>query len=73
MSNKFITIYFIIIIILIMLSCTIGGVSTNLPSTEFSNSIFHYNKKSIFSWPLENYTTISSYFGYRKSPTTRCF
>ena len=78
MSQKFIYFYFILLIIFIL----IGNISlTQKPEfenliidnsvKEFINSDFHYNKNSIYSWPLFGYYSISSYFGKRLSPTSR--
>ena len=71
MSKKFISFYFFLLIILIIIS----NVSLNQDfeftnnSKEFLNSSFHYNKDSIFSWPVFGYYSISSFFGKRDAPS----
>ncbi len=67
MYQKSIKLFFLILIILIILS---SNISESSKSKEFSNSTFHYNSNSTYSWPLFGYYSISSKFGYRKSPTT---
>jgi murein DD-endopeptidase MepM/ murein hydrolase activator NlpD len=70
MFKNFINYFFICIIILILIYSASFSSSSNLKNTEFSNSTFHYNSNSIFSWPIYGYYTISSFFGYRTSPTS---
>ncbi|MCI8309225.1 MAG: hypothetical protein HFJ45_03265 [Clostridia bacterium] len=74
MPIKFINTLFIIIIFLVFV-CTINlknNINLTSESKEFLNSTFHYNSNSNFFWPIFGYYTISSAFGNRISPTTRC-
>lgn len=57
---KYIYTYFIIIILLILFVCLSVVQISTLSSYNFSGS---------FVWPIPDYTYISSYFGYRTSPT----
>lgn len=57
---KYIYTYFIIIILLILFVCLSVVQISTLSSSNFSGS---------FVWPIPDYTYISSYFGYRTSPT----
>ena len=78
MSNKFISSYFTILIILIIITnisfaqnSDFGNFVFSDLNKEFQNSNFHYNKDSKYMWPIFGYYTISSYFGKRESPTSR--
>ena len=57
-------------LIIFLYSNNISNIQSNPTIKEFSNETFHYNSNSKFSWPLFGYYYISSYFGYRTSPTT---
>ena len=68
MYKKFINLFFIFLIILIILTCICYNASTE---NKISSTLtFHYNSSSLFSWPLFGYYTISSKFGSRISPIT---
>ena len=78
MTNKFIYLYFIILIIIILLgkislaqNSDVENLIVSDTTKEFLSSDFHYNKDSKYSWPLFGYYSISSYFGKRVSPTSR--
>jgi len=76
MTTKFINTFFILIIILIFISnisIAYKNYTPQNPNIELADFTFHYSKNSIFSWPIFGYYNISSFFGYRKSPTIRCF
>jgi murein DD-endopeptidase MepM/ murein hydrolase activator NlpD len=72
-KKNFIGYFFIFIIILILMySATSSSAlfTDKNENIEYSNSTFHYNSDSEFSWPIYGYYTISSFFGKRTSPTT---
>jgi murein DD-endopeptidase MepM/ murein hydrolase activator NlpD len=73
MYLKFIKLFFIIIILLILLSAICLNQNSNLITNqllnESINSKFFYSLNSTFSWPIFGYYSISSFFGNRISPT----
>lgn len=75
MFQKSISIFlFILFILIIFISIFLNSTETsgyfNNNSEFIEDNSFHYNENSIFSWPLFGYYNISSFFGYRNSPTT---
>ena len=76
MNSKIIYSYFIIIIFFIILGnniifiCNNNSTIITYSSIEFTNSTFHYNPNSNYSWPVFGYYNISSFFGKRNSPTS---
>ena len=68
----FIILFFLIIFIALFSnqSESFYGYTTSTDSEFLEDTSFHYNSDSVFSWPLFGYYNISSYFGYRTSPTT---
>lgn len=56
--------YFIIILILVLF------ISFSIIQISESNSNSNISLNGTYIWPLPNYTYISSYFGYRDSPTS---
>lgn len=65
MSKKFFNIYFVVMFIFVLI--------TTISSTSFSNEILNNESISLsrnFAWPLPGYSTITSKFGYRVSPTS---
>lgn len=77
MFQKSITSFFIILFFLILFICifsihseTFSGYTKSSNSEFIEDSSFHYSENSIFSWPLFGYYNISSFFGYRISPTS---
>ncbi len=77
MFQKSITSLFIILFFLILFICifsihseTFSGYTKSSNSEFIEDSSFHYSENSIFSWPLFGYYNISSFFGYRISPTS---
>ena len=74
-SKNIINSFFILIIFLIIFSnitLNLNNINAPIPNEEkeflTENNNFHYNKNSIFSWPIFGYNTISSYFGKRTAP-----
>ena len=77
MRNKFIYSFFVLLIFIICLSNVTISLNSKylakINTKEFlTDSSFHYNQAAKFSWPLFGYYNISSYFGNRISPTSRC-
>ena len=72
MNSRIIFLYFILIIILTFISnySIAQGFDNFEDQKEFSNSTFHYNKNSTFSWPVFGYYSISSFFGKRDAPSS---
>jgi murein DD-endopeptidase MepM/ murein hydrolase activator NlpD len=74
MYIKFIKLFFLILVLLIFLSAITLNQNTNLITNSIWDesiiSTFHYSPNSTFSWPIFGYYSISSYFGYRASPTS---
>lgn len=72
MFKKSISIFFIILFFLfffISIFLNQGETFAGYTAEYIQNNSFHYNENSIFSWPIFGYYNISSYFGYRNSPT----
>lgn len=74
MYSSFYYFFIIFTIILIVSICSITAYS-NLDNT---NLVINYNHKSyVLSsnvlWPVPGFTKITSTFGARTAPTTRCF
>lgn len=66
--RPFYTIFIFITFLIFFLCCFFGPIFSNY-SSSFENTYYSFDMNDEYVWPSPGYTTITSYFGKRTSPT----
>ena len=71
MKKIFISSFLLPVVLTLFISIfIIPAVYSQSYTIKYNDSIVKLDEKQIYKWPTPNYKTITSYFGYRTSPTT---